>query len=118
MKSFNSCKSLYKRIAKWEKLDKKIRFMWSQYKLQYMDFDERELIYEWVRKQDRRLHIYHIDRRKWDMVLLVTIEDINWWYIDGFWPCKKMHKELVEKLEWIKDVSKFLFTKIKKWKQN
>jgi hypothetical protein len=112
MQSFTNCKSVYKRIAKWEKLGKKIRFQWSQFKLSYMDFDDRELIYEWVRKKDRRLHIYHIDRKIWEYVLIVVVADNEWKFIDGYWPERKHHEDLLERLR-SETPSKTLFEKIK-----
>lgn len=97
MQSFANPKVLYRRIAKW--VGKKIRFMGSQYKLSYMDFDDREIIYEWVRKKDRWIHIYHIDRKKdRKNMFQVSFEDKDEIYLEGYWPEQIHHEALKNKI--------------------
>lgn len=120
MQHFKNCKAIYKRISKGELLKKKIKFEWSLFVLGFQDFEWRRLVYEWVRKKDRWLNIYHLNRIIWASVLLVALEKEDGTYIEWYWPERQHHEDLMDMLrsqlkEW-EDMSKFLFTKIKtKW---
>lgn len=89
MQNFKDCKAVYKRIHKGEKLDRKIMFGWSKFRIEFMDFEWRCIAYEWLRTE-KKLFVRHNDReRDWTEIITVSLTDKDDVFLDWYWPEQK-----------------------------
>ena len=94
MQTYKNCEAVYKRIVKGEKLSRKIKFKWWIYRIVHLDFTGREMVYEQMRKQERKLYIHHVDRER-DYSEILTVAQViekEWEdeiFVEGFGPIQK-----------------------------